>query len=309
MTLIPWACAKPASRPPMRSGAVLLACLLLAALPAWAADDADVLQLQSRLQALRADPALGRLAGFEQLEAQQAIALLADARRSERAGALYLAQRRVEIAEVAAAAEAARGELLRLDRQHNQLLLQAARRDAEHARQEAERLRNQSQIQSEETERLRQEAEAEAAARSDAEQALSTAAGKQGAQLSAARRKEAALARQEAELVSGAKLPASSFESRGEVFTLPASGFTSGKGTLAPEGKAAASALAAYLQIGKRGNIRVQAFAADAKRAQVRADALKAALVAGGVPAARIQASGRKAAGTAQKAAEVVVAP
>ena len=52
---------------------------------------------------------------------------------------------------------------------------------------------------------------------------------------------------------------------------------------MTPEGKAAASALAAYLQIGKRGNVRVQAFDPDPRRAQARADALKAALVAGGV--------------------------
>ena len=273
----------------------LAACLLLAlAAPARAADDPDALRLQGRVNALRADPALGRLAAFEQMEAQEAVTTLADARRSEREGALYVAQRRVEIAELAAAAAAARAELAGLDRQHNQLLLQAARREAERARQEAEHLRIQSQIQAEETERLRLEAEAEAAARVDAEQALGKAAGKQSAQLSAARRKEAALARQEAELVSGAKLPASSFES--------------GKAGLSGQGRDAASALAAYLQIGKRGNVRVQAFDPDPRRAQARADALKAALVAGGVPAGRIQASGRKVPATAAKAAEVAVA-
>ena len=139
----------------------LAACLLLAlAAPALAADDPDALRLQGRVNALRADPALGRLAAFEQMEAQEAVTALADARRSEREGALYVAQRRVEIAELAAAAAAARAELAGLDRQHNQLLLQAARREAERARQEAEHLRIQSQIQAEETERLRLEAEA-----------------------------------------------------------------------------------------------------------------------------------------------------
>ncbi len=72
---------------------------------------------------------------------------------------------------------------------------------------------------------LRLAAEAEAAARTDVEQALTSATGKQSAQLSAARRKEAELARQEAELVSGAKLPPAVFETRGEVFTLPGSAF------------------------------------------------------------------------------------
>ena len=74
----------------------LAACLLLAlAAPARAADDPDALRLQARVNALRADPALGRLAAFEQMEAQEAVTALADARRSEREGALYVAQRRV----------------------------------------------------------------------------------------------------------------------------------------------------------------------------------------------------------------------
>jgi len=289
----------------------LLACLLfttlaLGALPAQAADDPDVIRLQSRMNALQADPTVGRLAAFEQMEARQAIATLADARRSERPGLLFVAERRVEIAETAAAAEAARRELATLDLQRSDLLLQASRRDAERARQEAERLRIQSQIQAEEADRLRLSAEAEAAARTDVEAALTSVTGKQTAQLSAARRKEAQLARQEAELVSGAKLPASVFEPRGEVFTLPASAFAQNK--LAAEGRGGASALAAYLQIGKRGKIRVEAFDKDGKVAQARADALKAELVAGGVPAAQVQAAGKKSAATAKKAAEVIVA-
>ncbi|AKC87212.1 hypothetical protein [Pseudoxanthomonas suwonensis] len=287
-------------------GFALLACLLLAPAAARAADDPDAVRLQARMNVLQADPVLGRLAAFEQMEARQAIAALADARRGDRPGVLYLAQRRVEIAETAAGAEAARRELATLDLQRSDLLLQASRRDAERARQEAERLRIQAQIQAEEAERLRLAAEAEAAARSDVEQALSSATGRQTAQLSAARRKEAQLARQEAELVSSARLPPSTFESRGEVFAVPAGAYS--RGALSADGKAAASALAAYLQIGKRGRIRVEAYDGDAKLAQARADALKAALVAGGVPAGQVQATGKKAAATAKKAAEVIVA-
>ena len=284
----------------------LAAALLLGAIPAMAADDPDVLRLQGRLAALQADPVLGRLAGFEQMEAQRAITALADARRSERPDVLYVADRRLEVAETAAAAEAARRELATLELQRSDLLLQATRRDAERARQETERLRIQSQIQAEEAERLRLAAEAEGAARADVEQTLSTVTGKQTATLSAARRKEAELARQEAELVSGAKLPPSSFESRGEVFALPASAYAQGK--LSADGKAGASALAAYLQIGRRGKIRVEAYDKDGKVAQARADALKAELVKGGVPATQVQASGRKSAATAKKAAEVIIA-
>lgn len=286
--------------------ALLAGCLLLVGLPAGAADDPDVARLQARMDALQADPALGRMAAFEQMEARQAIAALDDARRRERAGMLYVAERRVEIAETAAGAESARRELGDLDLQRSELLLQASRRDAARARQEAERLRIQSQIQAEEAERLRLAAEAEAAARTDVEQALTSVTGKQTARLSAARRKEAQLARQEAELVSGAKLPPSVFEARGEVFALPASVYAQGE--LTAEGRGSASALAAYLQIGKRGKVRVEAYDKDGKAAQARAEALKAELVAGGVPAAQVQAAGKKSAATAKKAAEVIVA-
>lgn len=290
----------------MRRAALGLSLVVLAAAPAFAADDPDMLRLQGRLSALQADPVLGRLAGFEQMEAQHAITALDEARRSERADALYVADRRVEIAEAAAAAEAARRELATLELQRSDLLLQASRRDAERARQETERLRIQSQIQAEEAERLRLAAEAEGAARADVEQTLSTVTGRQTASLSAARRKEAELARQEAELVSGAKLPPSSFEARGEVFTLPAGAYAAGR--LSADGKAGASALAAYLQIGRRGKIRVEAYDKDGKVAQARAEALKAELVAGGVPAAQVQAAGKKGAASAKKAAEVIVA-
>ena len=286
---------------------LLAACLALASVSVRAADDADVARLQARMDTLQADPALGRMAAFEQMEARQAIARLDDARRSERAGMLYVAERRVEIAETAAAAESARRELAALDLQRSELLLQASRRDAERARQEAERLRIQSQIQAEEAERLRLAAEAEAAARTDVEQALTSVTGKQTAQLSAARRKEAQLARQEAELVSGAKLPPSTFESRGEVFTLPAAAFAQSR--LSADGQAGASALAAYLQIGKRGKVRVDGYDKDAQVARARGDALKAALVAGGVPAGQVQAAGKTAGASAKKAAEVIVAP
>ncbi|GAB3509081.1 OmpA family protein [Pseudoxanthomonas daejeonensis] len=292
----------------MKALAFVLAASLLMPAPARAADDPDAMRLQARLDRLQADPALGRLAAFEQMEARQAITVLAEARRGERPGALYLAERRIEIAETAAGAEMARRELATLDLQRSELLLQASRREVERARQEAEHLRIQSQIQAEEAERLRLAAEAEAAARTDVEQTLSTVTGKQTAQLSAARRKEAELARQEAELVSGTKLPPSAFESRGEVFALPASAYAPGKGALSTDGKAGAGALATYLQIGKRGRVRVEAYDKDGKVAQARADALKAALVAGGVPASQIQAAGKKSAATAKKAAEVIVA-
>ncbi len=290
-----------------RPVALLMCGALLLPLPALAADDADVARLQARLATLQADPQLGRLAAYEQIEARQALTVLAEARRNDRPTALYLAERRIEIAEVLASAAFAQQEAGRLELRRGELLLEASRRDAERARQENERLRIQAQIQAEETERLRLAAEAEAAARSDVEQTLSTVTGRQTAQLSAARRKEAELSRQEAELVSGAKLPASAFGTRGEVFTVPGGAYASGKSALTGDGRSAASALAAYLQIGTRSKVRIEAYDNDGKVAQARADALRKALVDAGVASNRIQAAGRKGAATAKRSAEVVV--
>jgi hypothetical protein len=289
-----------------RMGGVLLLGLAAVAGPALAAADPELERLRAQLGQLQADPALARQAAFEQLEAQQALAALEQARRSDRPEALYLAGRRVEIATVAAGVAAARNELAQLERQRNELLLEASRRETERARQEAERLRLQAQIQAEEAERLRLAAEEEAALRTEAEAALGKATGRQTATLSAARRKEAELARQEAELVSGKKLPTARFEGNGEVYTLPGNAFAAGRSSFNAGGRDAVEALAEYLKIAK-GNVRVLAWDNDSKVAQARAAALRQALVGAGVPAARVSAEGRRGAVTTARSAEVAV--
>lgn len=287
--------------------AVLLAAV---AIPGFAAeDDPQVAALNQRLVALQADPLAAEVAAYERLQAQQAVAAFAAARRKEQDDARYIAERRVEIAETSARAELARREVARLERERSELLVEASRREASRARQEAERLRVQAQIQAEEAERLRQAAEAETLARQDAELALTSVAGQQTARLSAAQQKSAKLAREEAELVSGAKLPGSRFEARGEVFTLAGSAFAAGKAALSADAAGQAKALAQYLQIGSKGRVRVEAYDSDAGVAQKRADAIRDALVAGGVPASRLQAAGKKGAATKARSAEVVVAP
>lgn len=280
--------------------------LLLLALPGLAAERPEVLALNQRLATLQADPRVAELAAYERLQAQQAVAVLAKARGKQRDAALYVAERRVEIAETMARVEAARREADRLDRTHSELLVEASRRDAARARQEAERLRIQAQIQSEEAERLRLAAEAETLARQEAEDTLTSVAGQQTAKLSAARQKQAGLARQEAELMSGAKLPASRFEDRGEVFTLAAAAFTAGQPKLSAGGASSASALAAYLQANPKAKARIEGFGDQQTPGQRRADALRDALVAAGVPRARLQ-SVAKGEGSAKRAVEIVV--
>jgi len=297
------------SRRPGMTGRLAALLLLVAPLAAFAADDPEVAVLNQRLVALQADPLSADVAAYERLQAQQAVAAFAAAKRKEQDDARYIAERRVEIAETSARAALARREVDRLERTRSELLVEASRREAARARQEAERLRVQAQIQAEEAESLRQAAEAEQLARQDAEQALTSVAGQQTAKLSAAQQKSAKLAREEAELVAGAKLPVSRFEARGEVFTVTGGAFAAGKSALTADAAGQAKALAQYLQIASKGRVRIEAYDADPGVAQKRADALRDALVGGGVAASRLQAVGKKAPATKARAAEVVIAP
>ena len=287
----------------------VLAAALAASMAASAADlDPRVPPLQQRLDVLANDPRYVDLAGVQLLQARQAVDALAAAKKRDRDLAAYVADRRVEIAETTARAQAADREAQALDGQRNQLLLQISRRETERARQEAERLRIQAQVQAEQAEQARQQAEAEAQARQDAEDALSSATGKQSAKLSATRQKQASLAREAAELMSGAKLPVSRFNDAGEVFTFTGAAFAAGKSGLSSEAAGQVKALAAYLQTTK-GKATVQAYDANPATAQARADALRAALVAEGVPSSRVKAAGKKAAATKARSAEVAVTP
>jgi outer membrane protein OmpA-like peptidoglycan-associated protein len=277
-----------------------------AAMSAFAAENPVVVQLNQRLSRLQADPALAEFAAYEKLQAQHAVAAFDDARRSQRETLQYVAERRVEIAEIAARTQAARREADRLDRTRSELLVEASRREAERARRETERLRVQAQIQAEEAERLRLAAEAEALARQEAETTLDTVAGQQASRLSTARQRELKLAREEAELVSGAKLPASKFESRGEVFTLGADAFASGSAKLSGGGTSTASALAAYLQANPKARARIEGYGDKQTPGQRRADAVRDALAAGGVQRSRLQSTA-KGTGTKARAIEVVI--
>ena len=290
-------------RPQILAGLLGLA---LATQTALAAENPVVVQLNQRLAALQADPDLADLAAYEKLQAQHAVTAFSKARRSQRETAQYVAERRVQIAEIAARAQAARREADRLDRTRSELLVEASRREAEWARREAERLRVQAQIQAEEAERLRLAAEAEALARQEAETTLDTVAGQQANRLSAARQRELKLAREEAELVSGAKLPASKFEARGEVFTLGADAFASDSAKLSASGASRASALAAYLQANPKARARIEGYGDKQTPGQRRADALRDALTAAGIAKSRLQSSG-KGAGSKARALDVIV--
>ena len=164
-----------------------------------------VASLRARLVQLEADTELGRLAAYERLQARQAIEAAAQARSSTFEGAHYVAERRVQIAEVAARTEALEREADRLDRERSELIVEASRRDAAAARAEAERLRIQAQIQAEEAARLRAQTMTDAEMMADVEKALEGVADSQAAKLRAAREREAELRRMEEELMREAE--------------------------------------------------------------------------------------------------------
>jgi len=276
---------------PMILAVALAACFATA--PAVAADNPDAARLSQRLTALDADSTLNTFAAYERLQARQAVSTLDQAAKRDRPGALYVAERRVAIAESAARTQAMQRQIDQLDRERSELLVEASRRDAANARAESERLRLQAQMQAEEAERLRQQSEADAVAMQDVESALKGVAGAQTARLNAARDRQAKLAREEAELVTGGKLPAAKRDSRGEVFALDKASFGAGKASLGSGAQTTVKTVAAYAQASSSPGVKVDVTAADAKLAQRRAEAVRDALVAGGWPQGQVQVTGK----------------
>ncbi|MFC5526982.1 hypothetical protein ACFPPA_14680 [Rhodanobacter ginsengisoli] len=163
-------------------------------------DDIDINRLTSSLDQLANDPSLGGYAQAEQARARDAINRLAQASSRERAHDLYLAERRVDLAKTAAQLQDAQVKLTQLDREHDQILLDNSRRDAEMARRELERQRLQYQLAQEEAARLQQQgqeySQAAEQARAEAERANKLAAAQ--SKVARAARREAALAAQAA---------------------------------------------------------------------------------------------------------------
>lgn len=162
--------------------------------------DPAVQQLQQRLRTVASRPEQAAATAYERLRAEQAVQMLADAPSRQREFARQLANRRVEIAEIAGRTASAQQQLEQLERERSDLLLEASRQDAAQARAEAERLRVQAQIQAEEALRLRAEAEAASLARDEAENLILDVGGEEADRLRKARERAAELERQEAEL-------------------------------------------------------------------------------------------------------------
>jgi outer membrane protein OmpA-like peptidoglycan-associated protein len=263
----------------------------------------DVQRLDDALGALDADPAMAGRAGLERYQAAQALAALRVARSRDRDQALLLAEAYVAAARDAAEAEALAERSRQLDRERDQLLIDASRREAEAARQEADRLRMDA-LAREEAAARQQEQERLAAEQLTAEADAANAQASQAMKLADARAKENELARKQAELAAelqadeapAAPPPVRSVGTR-RIYTLPGSAFASGSDRLSASARASLRALAARVG-GKR--LRVEAHtdsqgpdAANLALSQKRADAVRAELAAAGVAAARITAVGK----------------
>lgn len=280
----------------------LLGLLLVAPLHAAPRPDPELEALRQRLAELEADPSLGGLAAGEVERARQAVQLVAETSKRKRPDPVFAAQRRIAIARAVAERELAEQQLMQLEREYDRILLQAAQREAEAARREAENLRLLSLARAEETERALQIADA---ARVESE--LSLAEAEASRRVADAQAEEASLARREAELAAEAaeslRLQLNSMtarnDARGQVMTLSGDAFASGKATLRPEADANLQRVVEFVRGQPAARVLIEGHTDSQGSAnlnqvlsQKRAEAVRDALIAAGVPANRLNAMG-----------------
>lgn len=280
----------------------LMVVVLLGACASAPQRDLELERLEASLAALEGDVSLAELAAADRLKARQALAALSVAEREERPALAYLAERRLEIARVAAQAELAGQQLLQLERERDRILLEATRRDAERSRIEAEKLRLQSLARAEEAARALEEARA---ARAESE--LSSAEAEAARRLAEAQATEAQLAKREAELAGAAadslRLQLESMTSRrddrGEVMTLSGDAFAVGQAALRAEARAHLSRVVDFVQAASGAEVLIEGHTDDRGSAnlnqalsQRRAEAVRQALIEEGVDPGRLTAMG-----------------
>lgn len=129
--------------------------LLLAACGSTPRRDLEYDRLHASLQALGSDPALARLALAERALAEAAVRRLdaSSINADEHAHLAYLAERRVDIAYIAAQTEAESVRLVELEREQADLLLAASRRETAAMREELDRQRQRELLAQEDRQR------------------------------------------------------------------------------------------------------------------------------------------------------------
>lgn len=259
------------------------------------AKDAEYERLAESFNRLAADPKLGNLAPVQMDRARAALAVLKESGRSDRPHLVYITERRIAIARTTAQAELMEAERNNLQRDNDRLQLAAARRDAEQAHRELEQQRLQSQIRAEETERLSREADAAREEGAQAAQAADAARAEaaQSKRMADAQAKAAALAKREAELSGSVATPAAAAAAPKRRMTLSDTTFVPGQAALAPAGATRIAGVVDFINAAPGARVHVQASAAgNGALARQRAESIRDALVAAGVAASRIDASG-----------------
>lgn len=276
---------------------LLLACMSWPVLAATSSND-GVNELSQRLERLRTDPTTRSYAQAEQLLAQQAVNELTESSSRHREQARYMANRQVQIAETAAALEAATQQLSDVRKDNTDKLRELNKRDAAAAQQARERAQLEALMAAEQTDRLEQagqKAQAQAA---------------QASRLAESRSAEAAKAREEAKLAREAvslmrqQLDSLTAEqgSRGMQMTIGGEAFASGQTALRPEAKGHLDNLIDFVQSQPSKPIRVIGYtdstgSAEANRgvSLQRANSVANALIERGVDRGRISTHGEGA--------------
>jgi outer membrane protein OmpA-like peptidoglycan-associated protein len=139
----------------VRRALALLCAALLAACGSTPRRDLDFDRLHASLEALATDPELAKLALAERALAQAAVRRLdaSSINAAEHVQLAYVAERRVDIAYVAAQTEREAARLTELQREHASLLLAASRRETEAVRAELDRQRQRDLLQQEDAQR------------------------------------------------------------------------------------------------------------------------------------------------------------
>lgn len=277
--------------------------LAVAASTAMAADkDLDYQRLSHALSQLQSDPVLGNYAQAQRTLAEQAVENLHAADDDRRAYALYIAERKVDLAKAAAQLAEARHKLTQLNHEHDKILLEASRRNAAATRRALLRERLQNQMAAEQTLRLQAQGQAysQAAQKAQAEAAQARKLAQSQSHAAAAARHQASLA------ASAVKLMREQLEhltatqgAEGLQMTLGGAAFATGQTSLRPTAKSHLGKLVQFVQSKPGKRVRIEGYTDSSGNAAVnqsislkRAQSVRNALVEKGVDGSRISVSG-----------------